>query len=372
MAAAEGQLMAAAAAEPLIAEAYVTPQSPPHHAEGPFMDSHLRRMLATLAAVGDGSLRLADIEDFRRLRGFEGEIDELQETLRERQAFFEAFILCHDAAKFTSAACIAAPNTRGAELGFALALSTAWEDHGTADRALLRRRHAELYRQFAGEHRGLTPEENEALFFEEYGIGVHYPGHDRMIHAPVYQALLRRVSLARRLPEEDIALLEHVIAHHLQPLQDFNAVRPERIGRYVALAQSRGYDGDDFIDVLQACLFLDTVAGCCRREGGRAWQDASVLVHFFQSEHAYAPWKRQEKELARAAQDKKRRHAQFRSVGLDGVALLELLGMEPGPKFGNVLNALYAALDGMGPMPQLPAAAAKEIKRRVDAYQNKA
>ncbi len=377
MEAAERQLIAAAAEEPIIADAYLTPQSPPHHAEGPFMDAHLRRMLATLAAVGDGSLRLADIEEFRRLRHFEGEIDELEQAMRERQSLFEAFILCHDAAKFSTAACVADPGTRGAELGFSLAPSAAWDERGAAERSLLRRRFADLFHAFASERRGQSPEALEAAFFDAYGIRVHYAGHDRMMHAPAYRALLERVAGRRRLPETDIDLLEDLIAYHLQPLRDFSdegpsvgagEARPERIARYVAVAHDRGWDADDFLDLLQACVFLDYVAGARRRERGRAWQDAGVLVRFLVSEHAHAPEKRVQKNRERAQEHKRQRQNLYRQAGLDGLALLDLFKMEPGPAFGRLLARVYDAAEGRAPLPALPAPAARELARRLEAY----
>lgn len=371
MAQAEKSLQAAAAAEPLVAEIFLTPQSLPYHAEGPFLDTHVRRMLATLQAICNGQLHVRDIEEFRRLKGFEGEIDELQETVCERQAFFEVFALCHDVAKYVSATPAAKSGSRGAELGFSPSTAAAWEDEGIAERALLRRRYIELYRAFAAEHTTRSPVATQADFFLAYAIQVHYPGHDTLIHAPVYQALLQRIGTARRLPKEDIVLLEDIIAHHLQPLTDFEgatAPRPERMSRYVGLAKDRGYDADDFIDILQAGFFLDVVAGSCVWDGKRAKQDASTLIHFFEAEHAYAPWKRIVNELARTERHKRERNARFRTVGLDGLALLDLLHMEPGPAFGAKINEIYEAIEGNGTMPVFPSLMTSELQRRIEKY----
>ncbi len=365
---AEQTLAASAAAEPLIAESLLTPQSLPYHAEGPFLSAHLRRMLTVLYAVSAGAWPLRNIEEFRRLRGYEGEIDELEETIRERAAFFEVFILCHDAAKRASAMCVADPGTPGIEHGFVLPIFQAGDDALAAAQATLRERYLVFYREFAKLHSGKKPEEIQAIFFETYGIKVHYHGHERMIHAPVYRSLLARLSASRRLPESDIALLEDLIAHHLQPLTDFDAVRPERLGRYLAIAEDRGYDADDFIDLFQAALFLDVVTGSRRREGKHSWQDPSSLIFFLQSEHAHAPWKREAKEVKRKEKDKRERHKRFRDVGLDGVALLDLLHLTPGPTFGALLKKIHAAIGGKGPMPVFPAPIAKELTRRVEAY----
>lgn len=372
LARADATMQAAAASEPLIEQSLQTPQSLPHHGEGPFLSFHLHDILTTLNAIQDGTLRLMDVEEFRRLRGYEGEVEELQETLRERASFFEVFALCHDAAKWVSVTCDALPESRGEALGFRSNVSVAWEDIGVAERAAMRTKYLDLYTDFAAQRPGVSPQEVQLAFSRAYGISVHYPGHDRMIHAPVYRGLLGRMCAARRLSDDDANLLEHLIAHHMQPLSDFSQARPERIGRLIALANDRGYDGDDFIDLLQGCVFLDMVAGSAFSDQKSLRHDATPLINFFEAEHAFAPWKRAEGEKRRLEKQKHQRNLLYRTVGLDGIALMDLLVMEAGPVFGKMLAAIHAAIEGKGELPAFPPKIAKELAHRIETYYEKA
>jgi hypothetical protein len=367
---ADAALAETAAREPLLAEALRTPQSPPYHCEGPTLEHHLRRMLTVLYAVLDEKLHLIDLEEFRRLKGYEGEIDELEETLKEQAGAMETFVLCHDAAKWATVTFTALEKSRGATLGFSARPSHAW-DEAAAERAQKRSAYRELYQTFAKEHANEPDAIVEQEFFEAYGIEAHYPGHDRAIHTSVYRSLLYRVGEARRLTGDDIGRLEDIIALHLGPFADFSSVRPERIRRYMALAEKRGYDADDFLDLLQACLFLDGVCGSARRSEQGLWNDPTPLINFFRSEHEYAPWRRAEKEAKRAEEHARKRNRLFREVGLDGVALLKLLGMKAGKTFGELLKGIQAAVKGEGEMPALPPEVAKEVARRAEAFHEK-
>ena len=258
---AETVLRDAALAEPLIDDLLHIPQSPPHHGEGPFVRDHLVLMLSVLFAILDEQFHLIDVEEFRRMKGYEGEWDELEETIKEQAGFFIAFALCHDAAK-----------------------AATMKKEETAE-----------------------------------GLRIHYPGHDRAIHTPVYRALLERVCETQRLPSRDVDLLEDVIAWHLEPIQDFaKEKRPERISHYEKFATERGHDADDFLDILQAGVLLDIVcASACVKAHG-VWHNSAPLIHFLQSEHDFAPHRRGEKQASRDEEEGKRIKLFLREAELDG------------------------------------------------------
>lgn len=367
---ADAELRAAASQEPLIADSLRTPQSPPFHCEGPSMDSHVRRMLIVLYALTEKKLRLLGLEEFRRMKGYEGEVEELQQTLLEHVALFECFALLHDAAKWAAISFTSIPGSEGERLGFDMGGMAHWHEIGVSDRAKLRERYLELYAAFARE-RAQEPERAvQQAFFEAYGIQIHYHGHDRMIHAPAYRALLRRMCQAHRLTDRDEALLEEMIAHHLDAFGDFaHKADPSRVGRFHHLAADRGFDADDFIDLLQGGLFLDGVCGSARRSPhGGVWHDPTPLINFLRAEHDYAPWAREEKEKRRAEERKKLRNQRFRETGLDGVALMEVFKMEPGPRLGKALAIIHAAVLGEGPWPKLPDATRKELDGRAARF----
>ena len=357
-----------AASEPLIADSFLAPQSPRHHAEGPFLRDHLSLMSRVLSAVVGETLHLVDVEEFAALKGFEGEIEELEETLKENVALYETFLLCHDASKW-STVCFDAPEGSGGHAaGF---VSDAWahrDDLGISERAKYRSRYATMFETFSLQRPELSPGEAQRQFYATYGIEVHYAGHDRAIHSPVYRALLDRVAARRRLPPRDVDLLETLIAHHVDPIADFGSVNPAAILRYHALAAKHGYDADDFTDLLQGCLFLDTVCGSRYRVDGALRNDPAILVNFLRSEHDFAPWRRAEKERVREDKKKRARNVLFREAGLDGLGLMDLLRMEPGPKFGRVLATIQTAIVDGTPVPKFTKAVDTEIEKRMDAY----
>lgn len=368
---AEKTLDGVLAKEPLFAEALRAPQSPPHHLEGPVLKDHLRIMLMVLYAIQAEQLHLIDVEEFRRLKGYEGELEELEELLKENAALFEVFVLCHDAAKWHTLSFTSLPGSEGEALGFVTTAAASWEDEGAVQRASQRERYLEQFAAFSKNHESLSPSERERTFFEAYGIQVHYPGHDRAVHSPVYRALLGRLCAERRLPDRDRELLEDLIARHLEPIADFKVPSPTKIGRYVKISEQRGWDADDFIDLLQGGLFLDGVCGSKRaagtgQEGGE--HEAGLFINFLRSEHDYAPWRRAEKEKHREELRKKEQQKVFRDVGLDGVALMDLLGMDPGPAFGSLLRRIHETIVGEGTMPALPPKSAEELRRRIDRY----
>jgi len=370
---AEATLRALSIVEPVFADSLRAPQSPNHHAEGPFLADHLRLALMSLYAILDGGLRVLDIEEFRRMRGYEGEWQELEETIRGHAATFETFILCHDAAKWTDIFFTAPHGTRGFELGFRQSMDLLWDDAGFTERAQARRKYLDLYVAFAKEHSNETDRQIQKEFFSAYGIKIRNAGHEKAIHSPVYRGLLERTASARRIPDQDRDFLETLISHHMDPLPDFGRkMDSSRMDRYAVTASHHGYDADDFIDFLQAGVFLDMVCGNIRPSFHGYWHDPTVLINFFRSEHDHSPWKREQKQKKCDEEERRHRQKLYREVGLDGVAILELLGMEPGPTFGTLLKQIHDAVEGRrSVMPNLPPDAKKTIDERIVAYHQK-
>jgi len=364
---ADATLRAAAHAETLIADGLRTPQSPRYHAEGPTVEDHVRLMLMTLQAVIDDQLHLVDIEEFRRMKGYGGELEELEEMLKENAALYEVFALVHDAAKWACLSFEAHPDSRGAALGFVTEPFTHWDDVGISERAKLRERYLELYQRFSELHPSESDQDTQSAFFVTYGIEVHYPGHDRAVRTPVYERLVRRLATAHRLTDRDTELLLDLIGHHLDPLHDFSEPNPKRIARYHALAEARGWDTDDFIDLLQGCLFLDAVCGSERAGAHGRWHDMTPLGNFLHAEHDFAPWRRAEKDVEREERRKREMQAVFREVGLDGVALMDLLKLEPGPAFGAILRDVQDAIVEGRSLPNVGEAKG-ELERRAAQF----
>lgn len=367
---ADALLAGASVSEPLIAELLQTPQDIRFHAEGPFVHAHVKSMLCTIYALQKEELHLVDIEELRRLKGYEGEIEELELAFKENIGLFEVFALMHDIAKWTSIVFSAPSGSEGERLGFNAPLT--YEITTDAKRRVeLRAAYTELFHEFAKEHPNESAHTLQRRFYETYEIDVHYPHHDTLIYTPVYQALLDRFVVAHRLTGHDRNLLEDLISHHMQFGMDFAEVNPAHVKRYLYLADKRGYDADQYLRLSQACLFLDMVCGSVITVGDTHHHRVNLFANALKSEHDYAPERRIKKELERTSQKTKERNRIFQQVGLDGMALLELFKMEPGPKFGALLKQIQEAVVGEAEMPVLPAPIQAELNERIGAfYQN--
>ncbi|MBI4591880.1 hypothetical protein HY733_00300 [Candidatus Uhrbacteria bacterium] len=367
---AQSVLTAVSHQEPLIAQSLLTPQDIRYHAEGSTMRDHVCLMLMFLTALVEEKVHLIDIEEFRRLKGYEGELQELEDLMKENSALFQVFTLCHDVAKWVTMTFTSKPGSRGEILGFNTPRSHHF-DELAHERVAKRDAYLVLYTQFSRHDFHGTDRETQAQFYLQYGINVHYPHHARKIHAPVFEALLRRLSQAHELPDREYEMLVDLISHHMECGFDFKVPRPARIRRYTHIATKRGYDADDFIDLAQACLFLDQTVGSRRWSPHGYWHETKSFINFLRSEHDFAPHRRAEKEAVREDQEKKERNRILREVGLDGVALMDVLGMDSGPEFGLVLRRIHAGLFGQGEMPSFGKKIDTEIEQRAGEYYKK-
>ena len=189
--------------EPLFACLFACPQSPVFHAEGPFVEDHLRLILMSLYAVLEEKFHLIDVEEFRRMKGFEGEIDELEETIKEKAASLETYTLCHDLGKPATIWFEARAGSSGDRLGFRQPLSHAWVDEETAQRKASMKKYTELYQAFFADNKDVKPEALQMEFFSAYQIDIHYPGHAPAIAHPDLRSLFERTAAARRLSVDD-------------------------------------------------------------------------------------------------------------------------------------------------------------------------
>ncbi|MFH1405098.1 MAG: hypothetical protein ABIH21_03315 [Patescibacteria group bacterium] len=365
---ADSLLDAATQSEPLIAESFKTPQSAPYHTEGPYLRSHLKLILIVLYALDEEKFHLIDVEEFRQMKGYEGEIDEMEEIIKENISLFESFALCHDVAKWACFSVSSPQGSRGNALGFDVGNFTHFKEICNSEFAAQRSKYIELYEDFAKKYSGESIQTISSLFYKTYQIRCRYPGHGRAIHTPVHHSLLQRVCKASRLTQRDTEMLEDLIAHHLEPISDFKKISPSRISRHLAIAHERGYDADDYIDLLQSCFFLDIVCASKRINNNVQWHEFDLIKNFLVSEHDYSPQKRVEKVMAYEQKKEKEKNMLFRKVRLDGAALLDLLQMEPGPEFGKLLHQIHKSILEDAPMPNLPKEVFSEIKNRAGNF----
>lgn len=353
------------ASEPLFADLCRCPQTPVYHAEGPFVADHVRLILMSLYAIADGAVHLLDIEELRRLKGYEGEIEELEETIREKAASLETYALCHDLGKPETAWFEARPGSEGDALGFNLPLSHAWLDADASQRRNLLETYVRAYEAFAATRSDLEPAEIQTEFFAAYQVTIHHHGHGTAIARPAFRELFGRIAEGRRLPPGDREDVFHVIVRHMDAIGGFSQPGGRTYASLLRYAHTYDRDADDFLDLFLAAVFLDAVCGSARRGAHGVWHDAGVAANFLLAERDQAPEKRAAREKRREATRKKEEQHRLRAVGLDGESLLDLLLMDPGPAFGTVLRAIHATARGEGYLPTLPPEVEHEVESRI-------
>ncbi len=369
---ADAMLHAASTMEPLIVDALRTPQDIRYHAEGPFVRDHLRLMLMSIYAIVEGKASLREIEELARMKEYVTEVEQLEELFKEHVAWFEAFALCHDAAKWACIEFRSQKESLGAQLGFNT-VYTYEPDVDLSTQMKMRSRYLDLYHQFEKSHTQESSQEVQSMFYQTYEIDVKYPSHDRMIHSPVYQALLQRFIAAHELTDIHGAMLTDVISHHLQ----FEAfVSPEKslrkMKQFFYLADKRGYDAENFIDFVQGAIFFDFVCASKRSSPHGSWHEIEMLCNALRAEHNRDPKQRIEKQKQRETEEQRQRNRWFQEIGLDGVALLDVLQMEPGPAFGKMLKQIQGSVVGKNEMPTFSREINEELQKRVGEYYQKA
>jgi hypothetical protein len=351
---------------PLLADAYDSPQSADKHAEGPFVQDHIMMMLSGFYALVEGRYGLLEIEEFARLKGYELEIEEMEQMIKERAAFFKAFILVHDIGKAATVSFSAPEGSLGAELGFGKDMAAAWDTATGDDRFVARKEYEDLYAGFADEHQDQKPRAIQAGFYKKYQISVSNHRHARVVFDSGLLEVIHSVADENRLTEDDRDLLVELVAAHMDPLHAF--WRKPSVQAYQTLidySNKIGRDADDFLDLLQAATFLDVVAGTVQLTARGYWHFTDVLVNFLKSEHDWMPMRREQALIKKEQRQAKQKQLVYKQVGLDGDSLMELLKMTPGPEFGKLLQQIQSAVEQTEMIPDLDESTRKEVSKRI-------
>ncbi len=350
---------------PVLADTLDSPQSPDKHAEGPRVNDHIRLMLASLYAIVDGRLKLLEIEEFARMKGYEGEIEEIENTIKERAAWYEVFALMHDLAKGPTVRFIPAPESLGQELGFGT-LKAGWDEIGGEERLVWQKTYDDLYAGFAATRVGEKRQMIQVEFFKKYGISVSNWGHAKAIYKPHLEELIRACAKEYRLSDFDTDLLVDIIAMHLEPLVRFRkGAEPKDYDYLLAHANRQGYDADDYLDLLQGCVLLDMVLGRQAVGPYGYWHDPVTLENMLRAEHDWAPWKKEAGVKQKEQEADKIKKQVMKEFGLDGSSIMSLTGMTPGPELGKLLKDIKRAIDELGYLPKIDRKHETEIMRRI-------
>lgn len=169
---------------------------------------HIRLMLGFLYAVVNGKIHLSDIEELKRDKIFFGETDEVEETMKEKVASLEVFILAHDLGKLET------------EYSYA--------------HQIVKKEYREVLQRMTEEFR-LSPEDAEDVF---HLIILH----EKIIHnfffepsRPTYEYLVKYCEKYGRDADDFLDLLlaavflDAVIGAKLDPKVFFNFLSAERL-----------------------------------------------------------------------------------------------------------------------------------------------
>ncbi|HBL39540.1 TPA: hypothetical protein DDZ10_02605 [Candidatus Uhrbacteria bacterium] len=166
--------------------------------------------------------------------------------------------------------------------------------------------------------------------------------------------------------EEEIDELEHVLRFQQseETQRELDRLAPEARSLFALRQDAAAYDR--LVHVI-AGLRLDPERLLPFLKVRLLGEDEAALEHLLRAENSALP--RRRIELARLRKTEKNRawKSAFRAEGLDGQALMELLGMKPGREFGNRLREVQAWARGEGDAPHVEASILKQISSRVEA-----
>lgn len=337
---AHGLFEAAVAQIPEIAKFRLVPQSPPYHAEGPNLRAHVERILSGVLAIEAGA-SLATIDEFSADADIRQAVISCEETIREHAGFFKVFAIVHDAAKGDVVSLSASQDSKGAAEGFSTAIG------GAPATIYDLTRYDKLIRAFAAQHQTLSVEELGAAFYDEYGISVHFYGHDRRGASPVYEPMRTKLLQHFGVPVLYHKLMAEVIWNHIDALNFFTKGADGKKYQILAARAGRvGLNVDTFLTFLACGVLLDAVFGSLKYRDGVFVVDPAPFLNMLRSEAEGMPART---EARRAVVERARKQAvkdALAEARLSPDEVFTLVHVPFGPERGTVMNAIYNAIRG--------------------------
>ncbi len=164
--------------------------------------------------------------------------------------------------------------------------------------------------------------------------------------------------------EEELDELDHVLRSPLdeETKRELDRLVPEARSLFASRQDAAAYDR--LVHVIGG-LRLDTERLLPCLKARLLSEDEAALEHFLRAENAALPRRRIELARLRKTEENLAWKSAFRAEGLDGQALMELLGMKPGREFGNRLREVQAWARGEREMPDtLPEKMKAEVVSR--------
>lgn len=327
---------------PELSVLFLTPQTPPWHAEGVTVADHLARMMAALDLIcTDPDFLKLDVWDDHDFQLF---IRDVQATCVQHHDLLLAFILTHDLAKAQSVVLRAAEGSKGEREGF-LGQHTATFTE--------RERYLKLARSSLG---SLQAQDAAVAAYETLQVRAHYPQHDRLGASMHFSEARLRVLTRVGLDDSYARFLATLIRLHLDALTAWSTrVDVRRLQAFDAIAQHAGINRDLFHDILPACILLDGVLGILQYHEGSYVVDALILKNYFTSEREAFPLRHEKRVLAERRGLRERVQAILANYDLSPEIIFKELQTPVGPVRGEVMREIYRALHEEGYVPHLGA-----------------
>lgn len=316
-----------------------TPQSPPHHAEGPFVMDGVHRALAGLLAIQEGA-SLLTIEEFLRERHVREEIEELDLVIHEHAASLIVYLLVHDLGKASTLCFDASAGSLGEAEGFAQHKYRARREATAAERLL----YGKLFKSYHALHTTEPIERVCAGFFDAYEIHAHYPEHEKESVAMFVESF-DRLCDHFRLRERERDLVRFAVREHIRT--SLSIATQDGARAYELLltrAHKAGFDADDAVDFLLAAVFLDQCVGSLPYSHGVFEPSVSLVLGFLKAEEEVAPHRRLARRARKEEQKERALRYALKEAGLDGTALFSLLQTPFGPERGRLASSVREAV----------------------------
>ncbi len=307
----------------VVGKFFTTPQTPPHHAEGPYLSDHIKRILATISAIDMGA-SLAQVEEFAREKDWLLEFQKIEETIRANSAFLSAYAVLHDIAK---------PKV------ITFSSTTVGEVSPVGTIEVFDKR----FRAFAAAHGALTGKILVTQFFKQFGIRAHYEGHERLAASDSYAEARQQVLTFFNLPLSHAKLLNELVRCHLDVIHSFQKGADQAQYRVLErLPDKQGLNANLFLELVPSALFLDDIAGSLVYTTDQKFaSQITSLTNFFKAERSVQPLHHEER-LRQALRGRKQAVKYILSEAkLDPETVFALLVTPIGPIRGQVMEQIY-------------------------------
>lgn len=345
---------------PKLGETLLTPQSPDKHAEGPFIEDHLRLILMQAKAIEQGELKIAELPEFKtKLETLSAEdqalvraeLERTEKLVREHSAFFEIFAVYHDLAKPDTVGFTSKPYTHGEALGFISfekikpkpkKMTPDDEEYYNEQKYdhqhRLKKLYYELIQGFAEKHPELLtkPAEFQNQFFQENGISLSYLGHEPESVNGSNREDVEKAMEDCDLTEDERQIMIKLIELHIEPHSRMTTADPKQFAGILKKMEGLPRDSREVMRLMRAASLLDVLGTKLAVDDGSRLSQVDRSVNLILAERAY------DQMLAEEAKKAAFKEA-MKAAGLTSEWMMSELGIK-GKSIGEVQRAIETAV----------------------------